>query len=194
MKKILVFLLSVLMLSFFNGCAQKFQTIQESKENFLVYEDKIKNIATKFGVNIKKETDANISNQDSYIDLNIDLNQKSNIYIRIINLSNTSNPGEEIFTISYSIKQNNDSEEFNLDLFLEIVNCISNKTLTQDDCKKFLQSSENEYSAEKYGLDKPDDLKIYKILYLDYIHDSSITYSMDLDNNEELCFTSPSKA
>ena len=50
------------------ACTTKHLTIEQSKENFAIYEESLKIITEKYDLELTSEEDKNIENQDSYKD------------------------------------------------------------------------------------------------------------------------------
>lgn len=188
LKKIVLILL-ILSLLYFGGCQTNRLSLNQSNKNFMIYQTSIDEIATQYGFNLKEEFDENIENQKSYKDLRITISNHSEVYIRIINSAYNSNTGVESFTLQYSIDNSENSKEFfNTDLFVNLVNSISGKTISKDFCDEFLQAPEKKYPATKFGFEKLNEELIAKQIMLDRSENWTITYVLSSKNEEELTF------
>ena len=183
-----VLLLSVLLFFALVGCTTKKISIEQSKKNFSVYENSLHEITDKYNYEFHETKDENIENQDVYRDFNITIDSNSNINIRLINSVYESEEGVESFSIEY-LTNNEDAESgFNLQMFVDLVNCVSGKVITLDFCDEFLSAPESKYSAEDYGYKKLNDEVIAKRLPLNFFEDWAITYILTKDREHILRF------
>ncbi|MBQ7897019.1 MAG: hypothetical protein IJ323_01205 [Clostridia bacterium] len=180
MKKNIVIIMIFTMLSFCS-CNREFISIEQSKENFSIYQQSLQEVVEKYDLDLKE-----VEVQDTYRDFSITF-QNSEILIRLDNSAIASNEGVESFSIDYYLTKDNTDElreEFNINLFVDLVNCISGKTISEDICDEFLNASEEKYSAEKYGYKKIDGVNIAKMHSFNFFEDWIIFYESKSD--EEL--------
>lgn len=187
MKKIvMVLVISLLCLS---GCTTKQLTVKQSEENFLIYEDVIKDIALEFDCQITEVFDENMGSEECYKDFVILIDDRQEIFLRMCNSAFNSTKGVERFEISYSISDNRGDEiSFNLELIVDVVNAISGKTITKQMCEEFLQAPESEYALEKHGLTKSENIQIQKLDFLNFWEEWNISYTLDDEFSETLSF------
>lgn len=188
MKKIAVAITMILLISLC-GCTTKLLSIEQSKNNFAVYENSIQEIAVKHGFELREEFDENIEDQECYKDLLIVISEDSEIFIRMINSAYDSSDGAESFDVRYTINPNETKKEtFDEEFFVEIVNAISGKTISKKFCQEFLDAPEEKYSPSRYGISKSENQKIFKYEFLNFWEDWSIAYKLDTDMIETLSF------
>lgn len=166
-------------------------TLAETKQNFLLYNDKIEKLISK--QNIKKH---NMNSDNTNMSFSIQIEKNFLIYIEIENSTNNHSPGIERVTVNYRHEHvaEQKSEEFNISLFVELVNCISGKEISVQECLDFLNASENEFSPEKYNLEKTKDQLVLKINYLDFFQNWLLKYEQNSCNEETLTFWGLTKA
>lgn len=93
--------------------------------------------------------------------------------------------GREDFYISYNKSASGD---FNVDLFVDLVNAMSGRTLSKEFCQEFLDAPEEDYPGERYGDEKQSYEISYKVHSLNFFEDWVIADTVYNDNTEELSF------
>lgn len=137
-KKILLLSVSVLMI-IVCGCARAPQiTRSVSAENFSKYEKIIRMISDKYDLSMSEINDPNYHDEN---DVNKEFSLTGTdleIYVGLANDAlDTEEKGEETFLVAYNIPENKD---FDLELFCELVNSISGRTISTEYCDKFLHN------------------------------------------------------
>lgn len=115
------------------------------------------------------------------------VNDKQRIDITFSTNATETQKGNGTFSISYTISDVNDDNNFDVDLFTEIVNSISGKTITTDFVTEFLTAPEEKYSVEKYGVNG-GSYDVEKMHALNFWEDWVIGYELIYDNHTELWF------
>lgn len=170
------------------GCNTNQVTLEQSKENFINYYDYIQKIVKQYGCELVKTQNPMVENQDSCMDLDIYISENEKIYMRFINSAYSSSKGTESFSIEYTISNNKTNNTFKIDLFVDLINSVSGKLISNEFCSSFLQAPEEQYSAEDYGFSKSDGVTIYKYYPLNFMEDWTIYYIQNEDNDEVLLF------
>ena len=187
MRKVIVWIMIMSLLFGLCSCTTKHLSIEQSKKNFLAYQNELQKIANQYGLELTETTDSNIENQDSCKDLCI-ICGDAKIKIRMINSAYNSKNGVESFDVNYTLNNQNSENLFNLGLFVDIVNRISGKTISADFCKEFLDAPESKYAGEKYGYKKLNDEIIAKQYPLNFSEDWTIGYILSKQKEETLYF------
>lgn len=117
----------------------------------------------------------------------ISVNDTSNIYIEFSTNATETQKGMGYFSVSYTISDIGDENSFDVELFTELVNSISGKTITADFVTEFLTAPEEKYSVQKYGL-SGDGYAVEKMHALDFLEDRVIGYNLTYDNHADLWF------
>ena len=184
--KFKVFCLSLVIISFayLTGCMNVAQvTTEQSEENFKFYKDEIISICKKYDVKITDSEEKKL-----LVELYLSVIKEQEIYIRIINSAYYGDEdlvGREDFYISYN---KSTSSNFNVDLFVDLVNAMSGKKLFKEFCEDFLAAPEEDYPGERYGDEKAYYEKSYKVHSLNLFEDWVIADTVYNDNTEELSF------
>lgn len=188
MRKVIVAIMLVSFVLSLSGCTTKYITIEQSQKNFSVYQDSLQKIADQYDLKLTAKEDKNIENQDSYKDFIITVSSNSVIEIRVINSAYESKKGVESFSIQYGISEIDSVSDYNIPLFIDLVNSVSGREISADFCTEFLNAPENKYSAEKYGYKKLNGEIIAKQLPLNFFEDWNISYILSKDNEGILTF------
>lgn len=188
MRKVIIVAMILSLIFGLCGCNTRHLTVEQSKENFSVYQDSLQNIADEYDLELTATEDKNIENQDSYKDLIISISSDIHIRIRIINSAYESDKGVESFSIDYKIGNVDSEDDFNMQLFVDLANCISGKNISVDFCDEFLNAPESKYSAEKYGYKKLNGEIIVKQHPLNFFEDWNISYVLTKDQERTLTF------
>ncbi|MBR6551602.1 MAG: hypothetical protein IKT89_02055, partial [Clostridia bacterium] len=115
----------------------------------------------------------------------VKLNDKSNIVIDFSTNATKTQKGYATFTISYSISDVSEYNDFDVELFTKFVNSVSGKKISTDFVTEFLTSPEEKYSSEKYG-ESNEDYAVSKMHALNFFEDWFIGYQLTYDNHAEL--------
>ncbi len=107
----------------------------------------------------------------------IKLNNKSQITVQFTTSATESKKGNGTFSVSYTISDISDDNNFDKELFTEIVNSVSGKEVSVDFVTEFLASPEEE-SSNGYAKEK--------IKPLNFFEDWVIGYNETYDNHAEL--------
>ena len=170
------------------ACTTKHLSIEQSTKNFAIYQNSLQEIADQYEVELTETKDINIENQNSYKDLCIIISIDVEIKIRIINSAYNSTTGVESFDVDYTLNNENSENQFNINLFVDLVNCISGKPISTDFCNEFLDAPETKYAAEKYGYEKLNGEIVAKMYPLNFWEDWTISYILSQQNEETLSF------
>lgn len=117
----------------------------------------------------------------------ISVNDISNIYIEMLTNATETQRGIGTFSISYTISDVSDDNNFNIELITEFINSISGKKISTDFVTEFLAAPEEKYSVEKYGL-TGEGYAESKMYALDFFENWVIGYNLTYDNHAELWF------
>jgi len=193
MKKGIQYLAIISLALSLTGCAIKKVKVEQTVKNLETYEIFLILVAQKYSEVIFETFDPIIEDYKQIKDLAINMRNGSEIRIRIKNTAmdygETFEGPEQIF-ISY---KNSESTEFNVPLFVDIVNSISGKKITEKFCFTFLEAPEDRYSPSRYDINKLDNELVFKYEFLDWFEDWSIGYHLYKDYSEELTFWGFSK-
>ena len=187
MRKVIVWFIALFLTLSLCGCTTRQLTIEQSKENFPVYESELKEVANDYNLEL-------IEIEDDYYKENFDENEfliksfniikdDTEIEITLRNDSINTTKGRESFYINYVTHSS-----FDVSLFVDLVNCVSGKEITEDFCKEFLEAPEEKYSAEDRGFQKPSEGVIAKEYPLNFFEDWVISYYFYPESRQELSF------
>lgn len=137
MRKVIVAIMLVSFVLSLSGCTTKYITIEQSQKNFSVYQDSLQKIADQYDLKLTAKEDKNIENQDSYKDFIITVSSNSVIEIRVINSAYESKKGVESFSIQYGISDIDSVSDYNIPLFIDLVNSVSGREISADFCTEF---------------------------------------------------------
>lgn len=188
MRKAIITIMLISLVFGLSGCTTKHLTIEQSQKNFSVYQDSLQKIANQYNLECTETEDKNIENQASYKDVEIIVSSNSVIKVRIINSAYESKKGVEGFSIDYKISDIDSVSDYNIQLFVDLINCISGKEISADFCTEFLNAPESKYSAEKYGYEKRNGEITAKQLPLNFFEDWNISYILSKENEGTLTF------
>ncbi|MDD6645500.1 MAG: hypothetical protein PUE67_05520 [Oscillospiraceae bacterium] len=187
MRKVIVWFIALFLTLSLCGCTTMQLTIEQSKENFPVYESELKEVANDYNLEL-------IEIEDDYYKENFDENEfliksfniikdDTEIEITLRNDSINTTKGRESFYVNYVTHSS-----FDVSLFVNLVNCVSGKEITEDFCKEFLEAPEEKYSAEDRGFQKPSEGVIVKEYPLNFFEDWVISYYFYPESRQELSF------
>ena len=113
---------------------------EESMRNFPVYEERLTTVAQNNGYELEQDLDSLLSSSENRNVYNIEISEDENLRVSF------SNSGDyELFSVIYECNNSKTEHEFNVDLFIDLVNCLWEKTLTKKHCTKFLEAPEWKY-------------------------------------------------
>lgn len=187
MRKVIAWILVVFLTLSLCGCTTRKLTIEQSKKNFPVYESELKEVANDYNLELLEVEDDIVEDLDDNEvadkTFNIIVN-KDDTEIEIVlknNAINSSTKGRETFYVNYVTHSS-----FDVSLFVDLVNCVSGKEITEDFCKEFLEAPEEKYSAEDRGFQKPSEGVIAKEYPLNFFEDCVISYYFYPESRQEL--------
>ena len=189
MRKVIVWFIALFLTLSLCGCTTRQLTIEQSKENFPVYESELKEVANDYNLELIEIEDDNIQDLDDNEVAEKTFNiivTKDDTEIEIVlknNALNSSTKGRESFQVNYVTHSS-----FDVSLFVNLVNCVSGKEITEDFCKEFLEAPEEKYSAEDRGFQKPSEGVIAKEYPLNFFEDWIISYYFYPESRQELSF------
>lgn len=172
---------------FLCGCSN-FATIAQSEKNFNLYEENLYRIVEEKNLSLSK-IESDISSTDTSVVRNYEvlLNDSQIIHVNLSNIVvEPSDSGAENFRVCYHI--DNSSQNFEVDTMVSLINTVSGKKVTKEYIDWFLSASEEECSAEKYGMTKTEDKVVYKFKPLNFLEDWVISYVLYDDGAQELVF------
>lgn len=187
MKKVFSIILVLCILALvLSGCTTRQLTIEQSSKNFTIYENELKKVANDYNLELIEDDIIEDLDENEVADktLNIIVN-KDDTEIEIVlknDALNSSMKGRESFYINYVTH----NSSFDVSLFVDLVNCVSGKEITEDFCKEFLEAPEEKYSAEDRGFQKPSEGVIAKDYPLNFFEDWVISYYYYPESREEL--------
>lgn len=155
-----------------NGCNRATQISRTaSVENFSEYEKNIGLISNKYNLNMSQIIDPNYSIENNVCkDLRI-TGKDMEIQVYLSNKALLDEEkGRESFLVTYSISEN---KNFDLELFTELINSISGKTVSTKFCDDFLVN----LNVNKKKSDSSDIL-FHKSKPLDWSEDWVISYTL----------------
>lgn len=195
MKRVIQYLIIISILFSLSACTTKRISFEQSIINLKSYEDSLTLVAQKYNESLIETFDLNIEGSKLIKNLVLKMKNGDEIQIRIINTAvdyNDTSGGPEEISINYNIVKNSESE-FNIPLFVEIVNTISGRKITEKYCNDFLKAPEKRFSPSRYGIYKSDNELIFKYEFLNWLEEWSIGYHFYKDYSAELTFWGFSK-
>ncbi len=187
MRKVIVVLV-VVALSVISICSLLFRTptyeLDTLTEKFYECYNEIESITDKYNLESKDLVTDEIKSLKQYY---ITVNDKQRFDITFSTTATETKKGNGAFSISYTISDISDDNNFDVELFTDIVNSISGKTIITDFVTEFLTAPEEKYSVEKYGL-SGGSYDVEKIHALNFWEDWVICYELTYDNHAELRF------
>lgn len=182
MKRTLAFIGMLIMLLILNGCNNvKLLSQEQSLNNFAYYENQLKAVLEPSGLTMS-ELEIDDDEWGLYHSFLIVIDDTATITVYLSSNAEKDSAGREEVEIHY---KNNDEKALDLKLFVEIVNAVSGREISESYCEQFLSAPEEDYSSSR---DKLDNQKIYKYEFLNFDQDWSIGYSLYDDETEELTF------
>ena len=182
--KALCISLVILSCTYLTGCMNvELVSSEDSAKNLVFYKEEIMDICKKYDVKVIDSEEERLS-----INLYLSVDEDQKMEIDISNSSYYEDDpvlGREDFWICYTKPI---SSDYNVGLFVEIVNVISGRPLSKEFCKEFLSAPEEDYPCEKYGNEKESNEITYKLYCLNFFEDWVIADTVYKNNTEELIF------
>lgn len=181
-KGALLFLTITIILLCFNGCYSKRVSPEQSEKNFEKFISAIEQIIESYGYTL---TDISEKSTDCSYIIDIAYNEYIEVSFdnsALVSLGETT--GIETFDAAYYINTKN-NKKYDTGLFAEIVNVVSGKEITKEECDEFISASESEYPID---YSKDSDYVIVKQKYLNFFEDWQLTYTLDKHDVERLSF------
>ena len=185
MKKAVALIIAISCLICMAGCAD-YKTAEQSRANFDIIENQLKDIAQKRTLNLEEIPLKPFENQYCKKEMCILVGQGSKINIMLQNSGYNSSKGAESFSLEYYVDSN---DEIDIELFCELANALSKKSISVRSCSEFIASSDDKYSAEKYGYKKADNVLVYKYYPLNYFEDWGLFYTEYTQHEKVLSFS-----
>ena len=164
MKKFALIVIICSMVVGMCGCYTKRLTVEQSEENFENYRQRLNEVAQEYGVELVGST--------------ITISPSERIDIELERLEDEEDKVIESFSIEYEISDVESEEEFNVPLFVDLVNCVSGRELTVEFCEEFLMAPEDEYPASAYGFKKANGEIVAKQYPMNFFEDWVIGYEL----------------
>ncbi len=184
MKKYVSISLIVMIALLLSGCNVNLRSMEQSKENFSCYKSQMEAVLDSYGLKMDEVTPDELQ-AGAYRSFLIIIDETADIAVYLTNDATGHDTGREEVGIYYS---NSGDGNLNVKLFVDIVNCVSGKEISEAYCEAFLAAPEENYLPVKSGEEKPTGKKIYKYEFLNFGEDWSISYSLNDDETEELNF------
>lgn len=189
MKKLTTIIISaLLMIGLLCSCNTRTVSLEQSQKNFEVYKNNICRIAEAYGYEVTLEENGPIQNPNK--ECNIILSEDLKIEVVFTNttveVDGRTYRGKEKFSVTYYYEEN---EDLNLKLFAEVVNAISGKKITKEDCREFIEAKEEEYAASEQGRTKTEEMLIYKWKPLNFMEDWIFIHILNKDGKGTLELT-----
>lgn len=185
MNNKLCFIIAIIILTL-SGCGinnSHYETMEQADK--LV--ESVKDIANKYNYQIT-EKELAVTERAKSLVININEDEYIDIYIK--NHGYRSKSGDQVFSMEYyQLKETND---FDLNLFLEFLNAVSAKEITNDELTEFLNADEDKYPPEKFNYTKLDDEKVKKVKST-FWQDWEFIYSELKDGSSSLYFGGKTK-
>ena len=185
MKKIVGLICTIgILVLFLTGCSVKAIPKQESLENVEQYKQEIESIAEAADYEMFYESFE--AGEEFYmLELwTIENAEREIIEIYINFEQDEAGKVVERVDVSYDI---NETEDFDFDLFVDVVNVFSGKKITEEICSELIEDPKDKYSWEQEDLEYMD-LLIGRQKFLNFFEDWSLEYTVDKEQTETLSF------
>ena len=157
------------------ACIQKYDSIkithEQSDINIEQYVKDIKNVVNRYGYDVVVNTDEDVSKDESsnckYYKVSI--NKYEYVLIDVGTLYiNELTTGIEAFSVEYVIEKSVKKKQFNIDLYTDIVNCLSGFNVDREICTDLVYSYKNESKDAPPNEYKRKNLTIDESWYIFY--------------------------
>ena len=182
MRKCICFAIIIIVL-LFNGCYMKNISFEQSRINLMKYYTDIENIVQSYGYIIKQENNGNEGLFAIDYDFTFDvlsyggsfiININKNSYIRI-GMSNSNNTEKYYVDFNSELSPIHETRKsINIPLFVEIVNAISGKEITEELVEEFLNDPEDKYVDDWFKT-----YMVYKTKEFNFLSDWIMTYTLN---------------
>ena len=163
-------------------------TIVQSEENFEIYQNKIQHVIDSYGLYMTEVQDPYIENPEFHKKFCISLDHDEKIWIYMSNSAQGDClTGKEQFNISYIFYDSSLEDEFNIELFVDIVNCVSGKKLSKESCTYFLLSRQFAVKQEGSPIPKLNEHIAEKQWSLNFLEEWTLYFSQ-FGNEKKLMF------
>lgn len=168
-------------------------SVKESEGNFVVFEQKLDAVARKYFLSCEPYVSDGEVVADGAKDYIIEISDSEWISIYLENTGSKDEEGQEEVTVTYEINDNRAVGDemgrgMNIPLYVDVVNAVSAKKVSVNYCNDFLKAPEYEHDAVDSGLEKSEDMLVYKYQDLNFFNDWSISYELYDDNWQVLEF------
>ncbi len=184
MKKIVTYVIILLICLNFCGCVPHNISKSKAEDNFEEFEKEITDYVAQYGYELSVENDDETEgymNKDIYIVIND--NESITVYL---GFRYDKKKGVEDFCVIYKILKQESLDDYDIGFYVGLVNIISGRELTFDFCEEFLYAPEEEYPS-KYN-NKANGEKIIKKYSFNFWEDWKISYTLYKDDNSNLGF------
>lgn len=188
-KKCLIYIITANIIICFVGCEKKqegkYHTPRESEKKFSNLINNIENICDKYGLDMEDKSKEffnsfgtpRYSKSSKVVQIDINKNEYITIFLdNECNLDNRLKKGRESLLIYYDISGNKSKGKFNVDLFVDLINEMSFKSVNKVFCKEFIEAPEKKYpnKRKKYA-----GLKVSKKYIYNAWEDTGIYYNVE---------------
>ena len=163
-------------------------TIVQSEENFEIYQNKIQHVIDSYGLYMTEVQDPYMENPELHKKLCISIDDDEKIWIYMSNSAQGDClTGKEQFNISYIFYDSSLEDEFNIELFVDIVNCVSGKKLSKESCTYFFLSRQFAVKQEGSPIPKLNEHIAEKQWSLNFLEEWTLYFSQ-FGNEKKLMF------
>lgn len=159
---------------------------QNSGKSFSQCQKEVEDLALTQGYSVQETFDENLDDSSSCKDLVIHPDSESEVFLRLAYSGEDHKGQVETFELVYTLQ--GQGTEFDLQLFTELSSFLSGESLTDSFCREFIQAPEKQYSPEKYGFSKTEEMSQYKLFYPDFMQEHCLSYTLYEDDTSELAF------
>ena len=210
-KKIMCVFLILLLISLqvFTSCSFEHTTIEETRKHIEDIEESLEDIAEEYGYTLEDAPkDIYLDNPYAVKAYIVTLDENQDIVVVISNdcrandyynnddyklisptLDSELSPesGVERYYIYNRIRTDEREQDFALDFVVALVNAVSGRQTTKEECDEFLNDVFNEDRSNITYSESYNDDKIYASRVLNFWDDYHIKYTLNSDNVAELC-------
>ena len=193
MKKVISVIIIFVIGINISACNTKHISYESSKSNFENYKQQIQEVIKKYNYTVEDYVSENSKYYDEegqFKNLIIPMKVDGEIYISFVNynIGTKKSKGIEDVTISYERKS--DGRNFNLYIFVDVVNSVGGKKITMKECKKLI----NDNDFRRY-IDPQGEIDFIKHKSLNFWEDWHIHYQIYTNTlTEKLVYYGQTKA
>lgn len=176
-----------------SSCNKKHISYESSKSNFENYKQQIQEVIKKYNYTVEDyvpEHSQTYYGEGQFKKLIIPMKVDGDLYISFsnYNIGTKKSKGVEGVSIYYERKSN--GRNFNLYIFVDVVNAVGGKKITMEECKKLI----NDNDFRRY-IDPQGEIDFFKYKRLNFWEDWHISYHIDVNTlTEELVYYGQTKA